>query len=126
MPFFLLSVGREGVQPAAELQHLKRHKHGLHVPSALFPPCPAPNLQSRPPLHAACAAVVHRLLPPDPCTSPRTACSSFDSRQRAAAFNQPLSFNTASVTNMGYMFNVRSVHALAPLAFTAGPSRRAC
>eukprot|EP00964_Phaeocystis_antarctica_P016219 scaffold8959_cov55-Phaeocystis_antarctica.AAC.2 len=86
-------------------------------------PCPAPNLQPRPLLHAACAAVVHRptaprpvylaphrmpffrlsavrvgvqpaadralsctlraprsstaRLPPDPYTSPRTACPSF-------------------------------------------------
>ena len=32
-------------------------------------PCPAPSLQSRPPLRAACAAV-RRLLPPDPYTPP--------------------------------------------------------
>ena len=32
-------------------------------------PCPAPNLQPRPPLHAACSTVVHRLLSPDPYTS---------------------------------------------------------
>ena len=37
-------------------------------------PCPATNLQSRPLLHAACALAVHRLLPPDPHTSPRSAC----------------------------------------------------
>mgnify|MGYP002835640277 CR=1 FL=1 len=86
--------------------------------------CPAPNLQSRPLLHAACAAVVHRLLPPDPCTSPRTACPSFDSRQGASAFNQPLSnvttahhsralshtfdqplrFDTSNVNDMSGMF----------------------
>eukprot|EP00964_Phaeocystis_antarctica_P045733 scaffold26342_cov63-Phaeocystis_antarctica.AAC.1 len=77
-------------------------------------PCPAPNLQSRPLLHAACAAVVHRLLPPDPYTSPRTACPSFDSRQYASAFNQPLSFDTSSVTDMGYMFYVRSSSCPAP------------
>ena len=71
-------------------------------------PCPAPNLQSSPLLHAACAAVVHRLLPPDPYTSPRTACPSFDSRQYASAFNQPLSFDTSSVTDMRGMFRVRS------------------
>ena len=35
-------------------------------------PCPAPNLQPRFLLHAACAAVVHRLLPPDPYPSRRT------------------------------------------------------
>eukprot|EP00964_Phaeocystis_antarctica_P072353 scaffold44227_cov47-Phaeocystis_antarctica.AAC.1 len=71
-------------------------------------PCPATNLQSRPPLDAACAAVVHRLLPPDPCTSPRTACPSFDSRQYALAFNQSLSFDTSSVTATNAMFSVRS------------------
>ena len=30
----------------------------------------------------------------------------------AKAFNQPLSFDTSSVTDMGYMFYVRSAHAL--------------
>ena len=54
------------------------------------------------------AAVARRLLPPDPYTAPRTACPSFDSRQYASAFNQPLSFDTSSVTNMYVMFYVRS------------------
>ena len=35
-------------------------------------PCPAPNLQSSPALHAACTAVARRLPPADPHTSPRT------------------------------------------------------
>eukprot|EP00964_Phaeocystis_antarctica_P081052 scaffold50673_cov51-Phaeocystis_antarctica.AAC.2 len=47
-------------------------------------------------------------------------------RQWASAFNQPLSFDTSSVTDMSNMFQVRSAHALAPAASTAGPSRRAC
>ena len=34
--------------------------------------------------------------------------SPFDFRQLASAFNQPLSFDTSSVTNMDYMFWVRS------------------
>ena len=42
------------------------------------------------------------------------------------AFNQPLSFDTSKVTTMQQMFYVRSAHALAPPAFTAGPSSRAC
>ena len=75
-------------------------------------PCPAPqsypNLQPHPLLHAACAAVVHRLLPPDSYTSPRTTCPSFDSWQFASAFNQPLSLDTSSVTDMSEMFLVRS------------------
>eukprot|EP00964_Phaeocystis_antarctica_P117892 scaffold81738_cov52-Phaeocystis_antarctica.AAC.1 len=33
-------------------------------------PRPAPNLQSSPPLHAACAAVARRLSPPDPQLAP--------------------------------------------------------
>jgi len=40
---------------------------------------------------------------------------SFDStRQGASAFNQPLSFDTSSVTDMYRMFYVRSARALAP------------
>eukprot|EP00964_Phaeocystis_antarctica_P068808 scaffold41714_cov51-Phaeocystis_antarctica.AAC.2 len=71
-------------------------------------PCPAPNLQSRPPLYAACTAVARRLPPPGPYPSPRTACPPLDSPQGASAFNQPLSFDTSSVTTMTYMFRVRS------------------
>eukprot|EP00964_Phaeocystis_antarctica_P006491 scaffold3508_cov47-Phaeocystis_antarctica.AAC.1 len=33
-------------------------------------PCPAPNMQSSPPLHAACAAVSRRLPPPGPHLAP--------------------------------------------------------
>ena len=35
-------------------------------------------------------------------------------RQSAKAFNQPLGFDTSSITDMGYMFEVRSTHPLAP------------
>jgi hypothetical protein len=35
-------------------------------------------------------------------------------RQGASAFNQPLSFDTSSVTRMTYMFFVRSARALRP------------
>jgi hypothetical protein len=35
-------------------------------------------------------------------------------RQYASAFNQPLSFDTFSVTDMSYMFGVRSARALGP------------
>eukprot|EP00964_Phaeocystis_antarctica_P052428 scaffold30701_cov45-Phaeocystis_antarctica.AAC.1 len=88
-------------------------------------PYPAPNLQSRPPLHAACAAVVHRLLPPNLYTSPRTACPSFDSRQYALAFNQPLTFDTSSVTNMDWMFDVHSSPCPVPqFAVAPCPARR--
>ena len=37
-----------------------------------------------------------------------TVCLSFDSRQGASAFNQPLSWDTSSVTYMRTMFGVRS------------------
>ena len=53
--------------------------------------------------------------------SPRIVCPLFDSRQEATAFNQPLSFETSSVTTnvnedgfagMTNMFGVRSAQAL--------------
>ena len=45
--------------------------------------------------------------------------------RNAESFNQALTFDTSSVTTMHYMFIVRSAHALDPPAFTASPSRRA-
>jgi hypothetical protein len=42
-------------------------------------------------------------------------------RQKAHAFNQPLSFDTSSVTNMYMMFAVRSARALTPKPWV-GPS----
>ena len=42
-------------------------------------------------------------------------------RQYARAFNQPLNFDTSSVTTMQQMFNVRSAHALAPQPSQPGP-----
>ena len=73
-------------------------------------PCPAPNLQSSPPLQGT------PLAPRSPATSglpvlytsPHTVCPPFDSRQWASAFNQPLSFDTSKVTTMSGMFQVRS------------------
>ena len=41
-------------------------------------------------------------------------------RQRAYAFNQPLSFDTSKVSNMNYMFYVRSARALAPNSLESG------
>jgi len=49
-------------------------------------------------------------------TSPRIACALPSTRQHAHAFNQPLSFDTSKVTDMSYMFYVRSARALAPTA----------
>jgi len=45
---------------------------------------------------------------------PRIACPLPSTRQGASAFNQPLSFDTFSVTTMYNMFGVRSARALAP------------
>eukprot|EP00964_Phaeocystis_antarctica_P066227 scaffold39999_cov63-Phaeocystis_antarctica.AAC.6 len=72
-------------------------------------------------------------MPSRPRPTPRSASYALlSTRQQASAFNQPLSFDTSSVREfrgMSNMFWVRSAHALAPPAFTAGPSPcawRAC
>eukprot|EP00964_Phaeocystis_antarctica_P109114 scaffold73604_cov48-Phaeocystis_antarctica.AAC.2 len=83
-------------------------------------PWPAPNLQSSPPPHAACAAVARRLPPPGPHLSPHRM-PSFDSRQDAQAFNQPLSFDTSSATDMQSMFSVRSSPCPAPNLCSQAP-----
>ena len=79
-----------------------------------------PQISSRAfPVHAVCAAL--RLTPSRLTPSrraPRPACIArppFDcTRQGASDFNQPLSFDTSSVTTMYNMFSVRSAHALSP------------
>ena len=82
----------------------------------------APHLQSCPPhcARAACTAVGRCLLPPGPQPAPpltprkpsvRPAC---DPRQYAHAFNQPLSWDTSSVTTMHAMFYVRASPASLP------------
>eukprot|EP00964_Phaeocystis_antarctica_P111814 scaffold76089_cov57-Phaeocystis_antarctica.AAC.1 len=76
-------------------------------------PCPAPNLQSSPPLNAACPAVARRLSPPGPnlaqhrmsslrlgssqtpCPTP-TSCSSV-ARGRAPRPSPPLDMARAGV-----------------------------
>eukprot|EP00964_Phaeocystis_antarctica_P034027 scaffold19348_cov52-Phaeocystis_antarctica.AAC.2 len=68
-------------------------------------PCPAPSLQSSPPLQGtplAPRSLANSRLPAR--TLPRIVCPPFDSRQLASAFNQPLSFDTSIVTNMWGMF----------------------
>ena len=63
----------------------------------------------------ACAAAPHAL-PPSRLParmSPLCPCACLSTRQGTSAFNQPLSFDTSSVTNMGGMFYVRSARALA-------------
>ena len=56
-------------------------------------------------------------------TSPRIVCPLFISTwQQAVAFNQPLSFDTSSVTTMESMFSVLPARALAP-GLQLGPPR---
>eukprot|EP00964_Phaeocystis_antarctica_P079091 scaffold49241_cov81-Phaeocystis_antarctica.AAC.1 len=65
MPSFRLSAGRVGVQPAAELRHLQRHGHGLHILRALLPvPCPQSAVEPSP------ARCVRRGRPPPPACWP--------------------------------------------------------
>ena len=59
-----------------------------------------------------------QLAPPSPTAyhplariSPRIVCPPFESRQGARAFNQPLTLDTSSVTDMSWMFYVHSSHA---------------
>jgi hypothetical protein len=47
-------------------------------------------------------------------------------RQHAYAFNQPLSFDTSKVTDIGGMFTVRSARALAPTKALSRAFPRAC
>ena len=89
-------------------------------------PYSPPSLHSR--ALSPCMPLVRcrRPTPSRPWPTPRPASYALlSTRQGATAFNQPLSFDTSSVTDMSYMFYVRSAHALAHPAFTAGPSRRA-
>jgi len=109
------SAVRVRVQPAAQLRHLQGHKHALHVRGALRA-CPGrPSLESGPPrAHAACVAAIQRphASRATPLLAPHARLST---RQAAKAFNQPLSFDTSKVTDMEYMFYVRSARALAPV-----------
>ena len=110
MPSFRFSAGHVGFQPAAELRHVEGHGNVGHVLRALRA-CPAPQpSQSVPP--RAC----HARPPPAARTSSRIACALLSTRQGAWAFNQPLSFDTSSVTYMNNMFVVRSAPTLPPQA----------
>ena len=46
--------------------------------------------------------------PPAGRSSPFTVCPACNPRQKAEAFNRPLSWDTSRVTNMNEMFSVRS------------------
>ena len=74
-----------------------------------------PPLASDPPQLAPSASGLRRLLPPHPASLPQAphAAPSLHAPplatwQQAAAFNQPLNFDTSSLTFMDGMFYVRS------------------
>ena len=117
-PFDL--TGRKGNQPAAELRHVPRHDHGEYVLCALRLRVHSDSVE---PSLARCIRG-RRAPPTSPPHPARTLCPGSyalrSTRQRAKAFNQPLNFNTASVTNTDAMFRVHSAHALRP------DSSRAC
>eukprot|EP00964_Phaeocystis_antarctica_P105729 scaffold70722_cov63-Phaeocystis_antarctica.AAC.1 len=63
MSFVRLSAGCVGVQPAAELRHLQRHGHVVHVLRALLPvPCSQSAVEPSP------ARRLHRSRPPPPAS----------------------------------------------------------
>ena len=67
------------------------------LPCALLAPLYRPHALPPP-------ASWYSLPRPTPRPAPHALLST---RQNASAFNQPLNFDTSSVTRMGYMFNVR-------------------
>ena len=74
---------------------------------------PWPVLKRAISVHAATAAAAPR--PPTSQRTPRPASRALPwTRQIAKAFNQPLSWDTSSVTDMYNMFSVRPTRALAP------------
>merc|ERR1719424_1779250 len=70
----------------------------------------------------ACAAAAAPRSPASRPASRPSAYASLSTRQNALAFNQPLSFDTSRVTNMQYMFYVRSSRVPPPAASTVGSS----
>ena len=124
MPSFRLSAGRVGVQPAAELRHLQSHKYVSDVRGALLPvPCPESAVEPSP------ARCWHRGRPPPPASRPVARPAPYTlrlTRQGAKAFNQPLSFDTSSVTDMESMFYVRSSSCSAPNLQSSSPPHAAC
>ena len=127
MPCLRPSAVCASLQPAAELGHLPRHGHALHVLRALLlprvPRASRPQTCSRTLSHARCVHIAmlaaSRLLARSP---PRTVCPACDPRQFAEAFNQPLGWDTSGVTDMRYIFDVRCSPAPAPSACSLSPS----
>ena len=89
----------------------------------------APTALSRAfPVRAACVGTTQRphasrAVPPSPASHARLSTRQGAFGPPFQAFNQPLSFDTSKVTNMGYMFHVRSARALDPHSLESGPPR---
>ena len=97
-----MSAAREVIQSAAGLGHLPRHEHAINVTIALiYAHAATLNLGTQ---------FLRRRRPPRAAhTLPRISygvCFS-TTRQDTFEFNQPLSWDTSSVTNMRDMFSVR-------------------
>ena len=124
MPSLFDSVEGGGLQPAIELRHVQGHNHETDVLRALAARDLAPSLESG--LSRACMPLAP-LSPAAPSclparTSPRASYVLLSStRQQASAFNQPLSLDTSSVTDMTKMLEVRSARTLTPSIQTAPP-----
>jgi len=73
-------------------------------------------------VHAACAPPPHALRPLGPHLAPHRMPLPL-TRQDARAFNQPLSWDTSKVTNIGGMFTVRSARALTANSLESGLPR---
>ena len=97
-----------------QLEHVQRHGHALHVLRALRA-CPLASTASGSKPHAEARRSRRCCLtrPPASRPTPRPLSSALPStRQNAAAFNQALTFDdTSKVTDMSYMFQVRSARA---------------
>ena len=72
-----------------------------------------PALSRALPIHTTCVATTQRPHASSPAPLPASHAR-LSTRQHAKSFNQPLSFDTSKVTDMGEMFRVRSARALAP------------
>ena len=85
--------------------------------------CPALQIL---PSHAISTSLARpgRLPRPAPPPAPHRVPCACDPRQSAWAFNQPLSWDTSSVTDMYGMFHVRSSPRPAPTICTVAPSHR--
>ena len=84
----------------------------MHYMFTVRPPARAiwPQSPLGPSVHAACTATTLHALPPLSPRVPPSTCLCV-TRQGASAFNQPLSFDTSSVTKMRGMFRVRPPRA---------------